>query len=520
MRSQHLKRCLALLLSLALIITAMPVQAFANSAATPEATAENNIQTTSDENTCTITFYEDQAMTKVLREVKVKKGEIPVWEGDAPAKEPDEHFRYEFTGWDSELTEAYTDNYYYANWKAVEQFSVLFVNWDGNEVLDAPLRVDKGTDLTKYAAVPMDPTKPSDDEFDYTFVGWEPALSTNVTENLTYTAQYEASKAVVTIDVTFSVGANGSYTVNGTPLTEKTEIKETTTERDFVLKATPKDGYEFLGWFNGSKYISGDTEYTFRATSKKATITPKFMKEGTAKFMVDGNMYAGLPNAITAATKVDSDGVPTTDGVMVLMNDVTLPAGTYRIPEGVTLVIPHDETGEVYRKKPACADEDWVQPKPYRTLTLAKDANLVVEGELSVTAPHVPGSGGRANGGSPHKAYGHIVTEAGGSITVNKGGTLYAYGYITGNGSVDVLDGATVYEYFQIMDFRGGSATTDMLTTGLKDGYNVLPLSQYYVQNVEVPMTIHAGATEFCYTSLKMSGNIINAAVGFIGEGE
>ncbi len=516
MRSQHFKRCLALLLSLALIITAMPVQAFATDAIVPEAPAtleteaDDNVPSTSDAKTYTITFYADKEMKEVLQKVTVAEGETP--EPVIPVKAPDEYYRYEFTGWNRPLNPAYLDENYYANWKAVEQFTVTFYNWDGNEVLEKPLRVDKGTDLTTYPDVPTDVTRPSDDEFDYTFTGWDPALSTSLTKDENYTAQYEATKAIVNINVTFAVGSNGTYTVNGNPLTEKTQIETTTSERDFVLKATPDAGYEFLGWYSGSNYISGDAEYTYRATTKKVTITPKFMKQGTAKFMVDGNMYAGLNNAITAAQK------DTSDGVMVLKNDVTLQAGTYRIPEGVTLVIPHDETGKAFRKTPGVADEEWVEPKPYCTLTLAKGANLIVDGELSVTALHTPGAGGRVYGGAPHKTYGHIATEEGGSISISKGGALYAYGYITGKGSVTAQSGATVYEYFQITDFRGGSATTDMLTTG--EEYAVLPVNQYYVQNVEIPMTIEAGATEYCYTSLKMSGNIISAAVGFIGEGD
>ena len=100
--------------------------------------------------------------------------------------------------------------------------------------------------------------------------------------------------------------------------------------------------------------------------------------------------------------------------------------------------------------------------------------------------------------------------EEGSTITVNSGGKLYAYGFITGLGSVTANNGATVYEYFQIPDFRGGTQSTDMQN-------GVFPLSQYYVQNIEVPLTLHYGAVEKSYTTLYMQSTDVSSSVAFIG---
>ncbi|MEI3086059.1 MAG: hypothetical protein V8S87_08720 [Oscillospiraceae bacterium] len=79
--------------------------------------------------------------------------------------------------------------------------------------------------------------------------------------------------------------------------------------------------------------------------------------------------------------------------------------------------------------------------------------------------------------------YGQIWLESGSHIAVANGGALYAWGFVSGDGTVTVKSGGTVYEWYQITDFRGGSATLGM-------GNKVFPFSQYYVQNIESAMTL------------------------------
>ena len=64
---------------------------------------------------------------------------------------------------------------------------------------------------------------------------------------------------------------------------------------------------------------------------------------------------------------------------------------------------------------------------------------------------------------------------------------------------------------FQFADFRGGTQTT-----GIKNG--IFPLSQYYVQNIEVPMTIHCGAQEYAYTTIYMESADYASSVNFIAD--
>ena len=97
------------------------------------------------------------------------------------------------------------------------------------------------------------------------------------------------------------------------------------------------------------------------------------------------------------------------------------------------------------------------------------------------------------------------------SITVKSGGNLYAWGFISGSGSILAESGATVYEFYQIADFRGGSASSNM-------GNKVFPFSQYFVQNIEVPLTLNAGANEQVYSGVYAMSTTYTTAINFIGD--
>ncbi len=332
-------------------------------------------------------------------------------------------------------------------------------------------------------------------------------------------------------DVTFETPENGSYTVNGENKAGSTvtaEVDASGNWPSYKLVATANSGYQFLQWVDGNgNFVSSDAEYTLVPSNGDMSIRPVFAAKSDAQFKVGNMKYDNWGKAMEAATNSE-------DKVVTLMNNATLAAGTYTIPEGVTFVVPFDAEGTVYRDKPECithnedgSESTWIKPSAYRTLTLEKGANIVVNGELSIPSPHTPARGSKENGSSPHMAYGEIAMADGSNITINDGGAIYAYGYVTGEGTVDAKSGATIYEYFQIMDFKGGSATTHMLTGGYLDEETgesvfcrILPLSQYYVQNIEVPLTINYGAQEYGYSSVFMGQQLISSPVGFIGNGE
>ena len=257
-----------------------------------------------------------------------------------------------------------------------------------------------------------------------------------------------------------------------------------------ALVAEPVDGAEFLGWVDGnSKVFSREASYTLKPT-QDAVVKAVFVNdESKGHYLVGGgkNRYL-LDDFAAAADKAAS----LTDKVMVLMNDTTLAAGTYTVPAGVTLLVPFDKENTLYTTKPGVTHGEYATPTAYRTLTMADGASLVINGALSISAKMNAANGSNRASGAPTGDVSYIDMKNGSAITVNDGATLYAYGYIVGEGNVTAKSGSTVYENFQLEDFRGGSVTTEMVEAVDKSNkkYGILPISQYYVQNIEVPLTL------------------------------
>ena len=205
--------------------------------------------------------------------------------------------------------------------------------------------------------------------------------------------------------------------------------------------------------------------------------------DAAATFSVHDKSYTDLNEAINAAMKERKK-------IIVVATDGTL-SGNYTIPAGVTLLVPFDDANTLCTTKPDAVKAEAAQ-SAFRTLTLTDDASITVNGAISVggklytsTNTHVC---------KPTGAYGQIKMSGGSQITVANGGALYAWGYITGSGNVRITSGATVYECFQVTDWRGGTATSSFITP--ENVNKVFPFTQYYVQNVEAPLTIEYGGSE------------------------
>ena len=203
------------------------------------------------------------------------------------------------------------------------------------------------------------------------------------------------------------------------------------------------------------------------------------------------------------------------DGAFCRTKDGTFYGEIFSVPvvdttAGVTLLVPFDDAGTLYTTKPG-AVETLANQTVYRTLTLNSGASITVNGAISVGGKLFTSSNRHVC--KPTGAYGQIKMNSGSQITVENGGNLYAWGYITGSGNVRITSGATVYECFQVTDWRGGSATIKFATPANVN--KVFPFSQYYVQNIEAPLTIEYGGTEKAHIAAYGE----NIAIGFVGTG-
>ena len=331
------------------------------------------------------------------------------------------------------------------------------------------------------------------------------------------------------IDIQLQTAANGSYTVTYTPKNSTEAVTETVTENRTVavsnaegatLVATPASEYKFVGWRDTTtgKLLSTSTTYVEKTAR---TVKPEFISSSTpAAFQVkDGGAHYYLNDAL---------GEVGNSGTIIVVENATVLAGDYTIPSGVTLLIPYDSANlfrgvpteysfkdmsptassppaspEVsiidYAKRTSTADTE------YRRLTMASGANIVVDGALEVSGQ--TDSYGRGQRG----AYSVIQMEANTSITVN--GTLYAWGYIRGSGTVTV--NGTVYEHFDVLDYpHAGAGGMDTLNTA-----GVFGMRDYSFNSIEVESTYNVGGLLKAYICITGTNIGTNAFIRtFIGN--
>ena len=307
----------------------------------------------------------------------------------------------------------------------------------------------------------------------------------------------------VTATATFVPAENGTYTVDGKAITEEYSNTQSSMTA-YQVRATPADGYKFLGWYNltTGKCIATVATAALNIESN-CTITAKFVSNSVALFETGGQLFADLSEAVAYAQANNQSKITlATDGSI---------SGAYTIPAGITLLIPLDAAGTLYTDAPA-AIRTTPASKPFRTLTMAEGSSITVNGAISLGGRYYAAAGSEQ--GRPVGDYGYIKMADNSSITVKNGGNLYAWGFISGSGSVLAESGATVYEFYQIADFRGGSASSTIVNGGKK----VFPFSQYFVQNIEVPLTLNAGAKERVYSGVYAMSTTYTTAINFIGD--
>ena len=362
------------------------------------------------------------------------------------------------------------------------------------------------------------------------------ACQVTVGDNYTYN-HHEFSLPIVLIDaydVTYKKHAHGTYTVT---YADDTEHPQTVSSADFVKHLTsiapehttvtisaptPAAGYKFQGWKINDQIVSFKASIT-KMFDEAATVEPIFeLAEGA--FKIDAAYFDDLTQALNIAGSLANQ-----NPVIVLMKDTVLsePA-TYTIPAGVSLFVPYKANNYELQTSPehVVINSDALEQVifAYRTLTLKEGVNIVCNGNICVGGKIASGNGGRksayVSGGC-----GVINMVQGGHIEVNNGGTLYCWGFIkgqdmdqgnntVGTGTVTANSGATIWEDFELGDFRGGTASSNIYFESEK---MLFPFQSYSVQNIEIPTTYKYGSVLNCYLTFSGSFGNPGFAVSIIG---
>lgn len=184
-----------------------------------------------------VTFLNDD---DIFTEFDLKEGETITYPAEKPEKAADSMFNYYFKGWDKSLTTITEDTVIRAEYeKEALSFSVSF------QVDDVILQTENVTygNLALAPAIPIE--KEDDDNYHYTFTGWEPSLSIPITAATTFVATFsktelpkEADVSPAESPVTLSENTNDSALVP-TETVEAAPSKET--DESTVTSSIPED---------------------------------------------------------------------------------------------------------------------------------------------------------------------------------------------------------------------------------------------------------------------------------------
>ena len=328
---------------------------------------------------------------------------------------------------------------------------------------------------------------------------------------------------------TFLSAVGGKYTVVFAN-SDKTTIKDITTDQKPTylrsdmytlasLTATPNSGYKFFGWQTVDEsgvgtYFSYETTVKDKAFDGGTKIRPVFIRKDQAIFVIKEDVnktpYYDLQEAINVANSTSSYSTvvfnaPTkgTTGTLYPKEDGT----AYTIPAGVTLLVPGDAAYTCINSFLEKSHISSTATSEYCRLNIADGTKIHAKGFINLHA------GIRQSPNGQPSVFGRMHLGKNVQITTENGAKIFAYGYITGSDYVNditnvaeddaplitISDGAEVYEMLQFTDWRGGTITLGMNNNSQK----IFPIKQYYIQNIEVPLTVEYGGFEFVQTALE-----------------
>ena len=180
-------------------------------------------------------------------------------------------------------------------------YTITFVNWDGEELLTL-YDVEEGT-IPEYNG--ETPSRPEDDEYTYSFKGWEPEIVA-VTEDATYTATFESTPKTKSYTITF-INWDGEELLTLYDVEEGT-IPEYTGE----TPSRPDDDdytYTFTGWEPEIVAATENATYTatFESTPKTKTYTITFVNWDDEELLTLYDVVEGTVPEYTGQTPTRPD---------------------------------------------------------------------------------------------------------------------------------------------------------------------------------------------------------------------
>lgn len=354
------------------------------------------------------------------------------------------------------------------------------------------------------------------------------AATTNGTRQTYIKADSGLVGGAVYVDATYSDGDWPSAQYSNTDWPSATSKNQCAVGKKYCLRDKPESGYFFVAYYDGTtgEIISRDDDHYILTVPRLNTNSNKEFH--IAAYFAPASLGADAADAFYKIGDYYTSDFQTaldyakysTSKTVVVNKSTTLTGGSYTIPSGVRVLVPFNAEHDLYTAAPGgtARTPAITTPDPYVIWTLnGVDISVEDGAEISVSAMH-PMTESQLdttvdyNGGITGQ-YGQITMQNDSTITLLDGSNLYAWGFVTGSGSVIAKPGANTFEFFQIADFCGVSAMS-------MTNKNQFFFTQYYVQNIECKLVINYGANAQVYMDIAHNGNQLAALdTIFIGTG-
>ncbi|MBQ3497086.1 MAG: InlB B-repeat-containing protein, partial [Oscillospiraceae bacterium] len=215
----------------------------------------------------------------------------------APESENEKLYTYVHAGWGENFSETCTGS---ATYEAVfekdyVEYDVTFVDYDGS-ILSA-----QTYHYGDAIAAPASPSRSADNTHSYTFAGWDKPVADTVTENVTYTAQYDA--AYIEYEVSFK-----NY--DGSTVAEQTYHYGDS----LIVPPNPTrpsegaTGYAFLRWSPTlSPTVTSNVIYLAEYTTGAAEYTVSFLDHDAYVLSSDTYLWRDLVTIPPTPYRLDDD---------------------------------------------------------------------------------------------------------------------------------------------------------------------------------------------------------------------
>ena len=261
------------------------------------------------------------------------------------------------------------------------------------------------------------------------------------------------------------------------------------------LTATPEEGYKFYGWYE----VNGSGEKTL--VTAESTLAVDAFDADTYFAYFDNLEASNFRVGFTGCETLDealAAAVNESDKTIYVVKNSVVASGNYTIPAGVTLLIPRNANHKTPEPDIKREENNTIPTGAYRTLTLDNGVHIDVYGTIEVGGNQYVGgeaTGSYTNGTGRPGEFGHLIMNGNSSITLNNGAVMRAWGFVTGTGSIDARRGSIAKEQFQLRDWKGGTKASNLNDNA--SVYGVFPVHQYFIQNIEVPVTYRPGSRLF-----------------------